>query len=261
MAGLPKGFKRGLLFGALFALFWGVLADRRRRGALGGEMIERAGALPFVGPRLSAALRDRLKEGVYRAVAEDVASKALSGQLLELGSGSGRLAVEIGRRARDLQITAMDPSAELVQVAEYRIHSAGLGRQTKVVHGDPRDIPFPDGSFDYVVSLRSFRKAEAPEKVLSEIHRVLRPGGKAWIYDFRKETPEEAWNLVRQKLSLVMQPLFDSSIMASWRSAYNEAQIDLYAADSPFKQATLEAIPAEIAGVQIRALTRATLQR
>lgn len=261
MAGLPKGFTRGVLFGALFALVWGVLADRRRRSSLGGEMIERAGAIPFVGPRLSAALKDRLLEGVFRAVAEDVVAQAKSGQLLELGSGSGRLAVELARHARDLQITTMDPSVDMVQVAEYRLHSAGLGRQAKVVHGSPTDVPFPDNSFDYVVSLRSFRKAEAPEKVLAEIHRVLRPGGKAWIYDFRKETPEEAWNLVRQKLSIVMQQLFDSSIATYWRAAYDEAQMERYAAQSPFKQVSLEAIQADIAGVQVRALTRAAFQK
>lgn len=261
MAGLPKGFKRGLLFGALFALFWGVIADRRRRSTLGGEMIERLGGIPFLGPRLSADLSDQLMEGVYRAVAEDVVSQIATGELLDLGSGSGRLAVEIARRARDLQITTMDPSVGMVQVAESRIHGAGLGRQAKVVHGDLKDIPFPDNSFDGVVALRSFRRAEAPERVLSEIYRVLRPGGRARIYDLRKETPEEAWELVRERLSPLTQPFFDAGIMASWRAAYNEAQIDLYAADSPFKETTLEAIPAQIAGTQIRALTRATLQK
>jgi ubiquinone/menaquinone biosynthesis C-methylase UbiE len=261
VAGLPKGFTRGLLFGALFALVWGVLADRRRRGAIGGEMIERAGMVPLVGPRLSAALSDRLMDGIYRAVAEDVVSQVRSGELLELASGSGRLAVELAHRARDLQITAMAPSADGVQLAEHRLSSAGLGRQVKVVHGTPTDIPFPDGSFDHVVCFRGFRKADAPERVLGEVYRVLRPGGKAWIYDFRRETPEEAWDLAREKLSLVMQQLFDSGIIASWRGAYNEAQIELYAAGSPFKEVTLEALSAEIVGVQVQALTKATFQR
>ncbi len=261
MAGLPKGFKRGLLFGTLFALLWGVLADRRRRGAIGEEMIEGMRVFPFLGSRVSVTLRDQQMDGIYRAVAQDVVSRATSGELLEFESGSGRLAVEIARRARDLQITAMDWSVDLVQAAEARIHASGLGVQAKVVHGDPTDIPFPDGSFDRVVSFRGFRRAGPPEKILEEIYRVLKPGGMAWLYDFRKETPEEAWNMVREKLPLLQRAIFDSVVMASWGSAYNDAQIDLYGAESPFKKVAIEPLAADMAGMQIRALTKATFQR
>ncbi len=261
MAGLPRGFMRGLVVGGIFALLWGVLADRRRRSALGSCAIEKVEAVPILGARISTTLRDQLMEGIYRAVAEDVVSQATTGELLDLGGGPGRLAVEIARRARDLQITRMDPTPDLVQLAEARTHNAGVGRQAKVVHGDIQDIPFPEGSFDFVVAIRAFQSSEAPETALAEIYRVLRPGGKAWIYDFRKETPREAWDLVRQRLPLLTQPLFDLGIMAAWGSACNEAQIDLYVSGSPFRQATREALPAEIAGAKIRALTKAALQK
>lgn len=261
MAGLPRGFRRGLLMGGIFALLWGILSDRRRRASLGGSMVEAMQAIPLVGTRASAALGDQLMDGIYRAVAEDVVSQATSGELLDVGGGPGRLAVEMARRARELKITRLDASPDSVQMAESRTYNAGVGRQAKVVHGEVKDIPFPDRSFDFVVSLRGFKCSEAPEAVLGEIHRVLRPGGRAWIYDFRKETPEEAWDLVRQKIPVMAQPLFDMGIMAGWRAACNEAQIDLYLAGSPFEKGIIEGIPADIAGTQIRALTRISLQK
>lgn len=261
MAGLPRGFKRGLLVGGILALLWGVLADRRRRSTLGGEIVEKAEGIPFLGARISAALGGQFMEGVFRAVAEDVVAEAKAGELLLLENEPGHLAVEIAHRARDLQITAMDPSAYRVQMAEGRIHAAGLGRQAKVVHGDARDIPFPDGSFDFVVALESFRRSRAPETVLGEIHRVLRPGGRAWVYDFRQETPEEEWERVPERVPLLTRPLFETGILASWRGAYNEGQIDLYVAGSPFKQGTLGVLEAEIAGMRVPALTKVTLQK
>ena len=261
MAGLPKGFGRGLLFGALIALCWGVLSDRRRRSVIGGEVMEKVGTVPLLGPRLSAVLLDRLMEGLYRAVAEDVVAQVRAGELLEFGEGSGRVAVELARRARDLQITAMEPTSDRVQLAEQRVVAAGLGRQVKVVLGAASDIPFPEGSYDHVVSFQGLRKGGAPEVVLAELHRVLRPGGRAWVYDFRRETPQEAWDLVGQKLSLPMRQIFDSAVLAQWAKSYNEAQLGLYAADSPFKEVALQPIPAVLAGVQIQALTRATFQR
>ncbi|MGE5620577.1 MAG: class I SAM-dependent methyltransferase [Sphingomonadaceae bacterium] len=261
MAGLPRGFKRGLLVGGILALLWGVLSDRRRRVSVGGAVVEKMRGLPLVGARASAALGDQLMDGIYRAIAEDVVSQAASGELLDMGGGPGRLAVEMARRARDLKITRLDPSPDSVQMAESRAYNAGVGRQVKVVHGDARDIPFPDQSFDFVVSFRGLDCSDTPEAILGEIHRVLRPGGKAWVYDFRRETPEEAWELAREQISLLAQPLFDMGIMAGWRAACNEAQIGLYTEGSPFKGGDIGAIAADIAGTQIRALTKVTLQK
>lgn len=261
MAGLPKGFRRGLLVGGVIAFLWTVLGNRRRRTSIAAWAIGRLETVPFPATRIYSWAAGRLMRDVYRAVAEDVVSEARSGELLELGGGPGYLAVEMAARARDLQITAMDLSGDMVLLAESRVHYAGLGKQVKVIHGDAKDIPFEDGSFDFVVSLGGLHHWIAPELVLSEVYRVLKRGGKAWIYDVRRETPEEAWEVARQGLPALLRPLFDTGIVGSWRSARSEGEIGEIVAKSPFKRAKMGAMEAEIGDVTLPALTRVALKK
>src|SRR4051812_37794382 len=53
-------------------------------------------------------------------------------------------------------------------------------------------MPFPDETFDFVVCTAAFKNFTAPVGALNEIHRVLKPGGKASIFDLRKDASREA---------------------------------------------------------------------
>ena len=72
MALLPRGFAKGLMWGGLIALVWGIFGNRRRRATVAGPLVERAEGLPFVGPRLYSFFAGQMMGGVYNAVAEDV---------------------------------------------------------------------------------------------------------------------------------------------------------------------------------------------
>lgn len=257
----PRGFGKGLLVGGILAALWWVLSDRRRRAAVVHRVMERTEAIPFPGSRIYGLLAEQLMGGVYRAVAQDVASEAGSGELLEIGGGPGHLAVEIGRRARDLQVTTMDLSADMVRIAESRIHASGLGRQIKVAHGDAKDIPFPNDSFDFILSLGSLHHWRAPDLVLDEIYRVLKPGGKAWIYDVRREMPEEDWEMILQRVPALVRPFFELGAMGPWWAAYTEGQIRDVVASSPFLRADIEPFTVEMVGVRVLGLTKITLRK
>src|SRR5437763_49815 len=79
-----------------------------------------------------------------------------------------------------LSLTGVDLSADMVTAAERN-----LGDRATVRVGSATELPFPDRSFDLVVSSISMHHWDRPEAAVPELARVLRPGGRLRIYDFR----------------------------------------------------------------------------
>ena len=127
------------------------------------------------------AARRLLRRG-YRRLAADVAATAPEGaDVLDVGTGPGVLLVELARRRADLRLTGIDLSADMVRAAQRNLRPYG-DRATALV-GDVSGLPFPDDSFDLVVSSYSLHHWEHPEAAVPELARVLRPGGRLCVYD------------------------------------------------------------------------------
>jgi SAM-dependent methyltransferase len=86
------------------------------------------------------------------------------GRVLDLGCGVGHSFRLLAPR----ETVGMDLDAAALE-----------GQDRETVAGDMRSIPFPDGSFDSVLSVHSIEHVPDPERVLSEVRRVLAPGGTA----------------------------------------------------------------------------------
>ena len=95
-------------------------------------------------------------------------------RLLDVGCGAGQLTLPAARRG--IQVTGLDLAANLVQQASAKAAAEGLTIQFD--EGDAEDLPYPDASFDVVMSLIGSIFAPRPELVASEMLRVCRPGGK-----------------------------------------------------------------------------------
>jgi ubiquinone/menaquinone biosynthesis C-methylase UbiE len=122
----------------------------------------------------------RLVRGVYRRIADDIADAAPEGgDVLDVGTGPGLLPVEIANRRPDLRITAIDLSADMVAAA-----GRNLGSRATVRVGDVAALPFDDHSFDLVVATLTAHHWDDPAGGTAEIARVLRPGGRFYVYDF-----------------------------------------------------------------------------
>ena len=94
-------------------------------------------------------------------------------RLLDVACGAGQLTIPAARKG--IQVTGLDLAANLVQQARTRAADEGLTIQ--VDEGDAENLPYPDASFDAVMSLIGAMFAPRPELVASEMTRVCRPGG------------------------------------------------------------------------------------
>ena len=103
-------------------------------------------------------------------------------RLLDLGAGGGRHAFEAMRRGA--RVTALDYSAaDLKDVAAVAGGMIAADEITEdqwagVANGDALDLPFADGSFDRVIISEVLEHIWDDERVLAEVARVLRPGGR-----------------------------------------------------------------------------------
>jgi ubiquinone/menaquinone biosynthesis C-methylase UbiE len=125
----------------------------------------------------------RVLRGMYRRLAADVAGVAPDGgAVLDVGTGPGVLLVELAARRPDLRLTGVDLSADMVAAATRNLAPFGERARTRV--GDVTSLPFPDRSFDLIVSSLSLHHWDHPEAAAPELARILRPGGQVYIYDF-----------------------------------------------------------------------------
>jgi ubiquinone/menaquinone biosynthesis C-methylase UbiE len=122
-------------------------------------------------------------ESYYRHVAEKIAAHLGSGTILDLGTGPGYLPIEIAKKSLEIQITGVDLSRKLIQMARANASAAGLADQLHFQPGNAGRLDFEDSSFDMVISTGMLHSIKEPSKVLQEIYRVLKKGREAWIFD------------------------------------------------------------------------------
>ena len=109
-------------------------------------------------------------------------------------------------QARDLHVTGVDLSDEMLAQAHENARNAGLATQVSFRPGDAQQIPFPDGSLDLVVSTMSLHHWSDPVSVLNEIARVLRPGGSFLILDLRRDMLAPGYLLIWFATNVVVPP-------------------------------------------------------
>lgn len=109
----------------------------------------------------------------------DYAQPARGMRVLDLASGTGEPAITLATRvAPQGHVTALDLSADLLEIAEKRARHRGLVNFT-TQKGDAHSLPFPENSFDLATSRFGIMFFRDPVQALTGVKRVLRPGGRA----------------------------------------------------------------------------------
>lgn len=139
----------------------------------------------------------------HQNVAAEITSSLTHGAVLDMGTGPGHLLVEIARRSSQLNLTGIDLSIKMLEMAKASIQRdtdrtvitprqdqnapESDPRSIRLVHGNVKKLPFDDGTFDLVVSTLSIHHWHDPARGISECARVTAPGGRCWIYDLRTD--------------------------------------------------------------------------
>ena len=96
--------------------------------------------------------------------------------LLDCGCGPGTITLDLARLVAPGPVTGLDTAGDQLATAEAAAAAAGLA--VRFVTGSIYALPFPDASFDVVYGHGVLQYAAAPERIIAEAHRVLKPGGR-----------------------------------------------------------------------------------
>ena len=106
--------------------------------------------------------------------------------LLDVATGTGDFAITSYKILNPVKITGIDISEGMLDLGRKKIEKLGLQDKIQLLKGDSEAILFADNSFDAITVAFGVRNFENLEKGLSEIYRVLKPGGKLIVLEFSK---------------------------------------------------------------------------
>jgi ubiquinone/menaquinone biosynthesis C-methylase UbiE len=135
-------------------------------------------AIPVVAAPVYDALPGRFMRPAQERISERV--RATGGVIVDIGCGPGMLAAALARRSAAVLVVGVDLSAPMLALAARR---ARHERRVAWVQANAARLPFADESIDVVVSVGSLHHWRDPVAGINQIHRCLRPGGWAWIFD------------------------------------------------------------------------------
>ncbi len=120
-------------------------------------------------------------------------------RVLDLAGGTGDIAALLQDRVGDSgSVVLGDINGEMLRVGRDRLTNRGLVRRLEYTQVNAEALPFPDQSFDLVTIAFGLRNVTDKQRALSEMHRVLKIGGRALVLEFsevRNETLRKVYDL------------------------------------------------------------------
>ncbi|MGF2411779.1 bifunctional demethylmenaquinone methyltransferase/2-methoxy-6-polyprenyl-1,4-benzoquinol methylase UbiE [Ferruginibacter sp.] len=135
----------------------------------------------FLNRFLSAGIDIRWRKKAIKQIADLHPKK-----ILDVATGTADVAIMASGILKPEKIIGIDISDGMLEVGRQKVTKAGLGNIIELLNGDSETINFKNDSFDAVTVAFGVRNFQHLEKGLSEIYRVLKPGGKLVVLEFSK---------------------------------------------------------------------------
>jgi ubiquinone/menaquinone biosynthesis C-methylase UbiE len=122
-------------------------------------------------------------------VACDLATRINQGRLLDIGTGPGRLLLELHRLSPRIELFGLDISPAMIEVARKNLDSISVDLR----QGRAEQTGLPADFFDLVTCTGSLYLWDYPEEGLQEIFRILKWGSSAYLFEVYKDVNQEAF--------------------------------------------------------------------
>ncbi len=177
------------------------------------------------------------RDGEFKALAAKVNETVpAGGHILEVAPGPGFLSIELARTGK-YRVTGLDISKTFVEIAQTNARAANVAIDFQ--QGNAADMPFANLQFDFIICTAAFKNFTQPVQAIAEMHRVLKPGGKALIADLRRDASRADVDQLVREMHLNRFNAFltrGSFHMMLLKTAYTPDEIRRFAAQTPFRQ-------------------------
>ena len=137
----------------------------------------------FLNHFLSFGIDRSWRKKAIKIISESVTNP----KILDVATGTGDLAIA-AMKLNPAKITGIDISQNMLEIGREKIREKGFAEKIELISGDSENIAFPDNSFDVAMVAFGVRNFSDPQKGLSEMNRVLFPGGMIMVLEFSKPT-------------------------------------------------------------------------
>jgi ubiquinone/menaquinone biosynthesis C-methylase UbiE len=152
-------------------------------------------------------------------VADLLAAGLGEGEILDLGTGTAQIPVELCRQHPSARVLAVDSAENMLQVARQNVREAGLADRIRLQQVDAKRLPYAAGRFTGVIANSIVHHVPEPREVLDEAWRVAAPGGLLFFRDLlRPEDDRTVRRLVETYTAGAnrhQQQMFEDSLRAA----------------------------------------------
>lgn len=139
----------------------------------------------------------------FRAVNQDFADLVVTTHpqetalVLDLGTGTAQIPILLGQQQPQWHIKGTDLARSMLALGQKNVVAAGLSEQIELVYADAKNLPWPDQSFDVIISNSLIHHLPDPLPCFKEMGRLLKPQGKIIVRDlFRPDSTADIDRIV-----------------------------------------------------------------